>query len=214
MSVETVSVPDEVGTLYTIEGRLLEVCSCNTLCPCWVGEDPDGGTCDSVMGWRVDQGTIEGVDVSGLTLALSVFIPGNVLAGNWKAVVYVDDTASDAQQEALLKVFTGQLGGAIADLAALIGEVVAVERVPIGFDVEEGSGTLRIGDVAEAELVPFQGATGAATALYDTIFTTIPGSPAYVGKAKHFRRTESSHGLSDVELEGRNAIQGTFHFAA
>ena len=159
MSVDTVSVPDEVGTLYTIEGRLLEVCSCNTLCPCWVGEDPDGGTCDSVMGWRVDQGTIEGVDVSGLTLALSVFIPGNVLAGNWKAVVYVDDTASDAQQEALLKVFTGKLGGAIADLAGLIGEVVAVERVPIAFDVEGGSGTLRIGDVAEAELVPFQGAT-------------------------------------------------------
>jgi hypothetical protein len=214
MSVETVSVPDEVGTLYTIEGSLLEVCSCNILCPCWVGEDPDGGTCDSVLGWRVDRGTIEGVDVSGLSLALSVFIPGNVLAGNWKAVVYVDDNATEEQQEALLKVFTGQLGGAIADLAALIGEVVAVERVPIGFDVEEGSGTLRIGDIAQAELVPFQGATGVATALHDTIFTTIPGSPAYVGKAKHFRRSAKAYGMRDVAIEGRNAIQGAFHFEA
>lgn len=214
MSVDTLGAPEAVGTRYTIEGRLLEVCSCNTLCPCWVGEDPDGGTCDSVLGWRVDQGTIEGIDVSGLTLALSVFIPGNVLAGNWKAVVYVDDTASDEQQDALLKVFTGQLGGAIADLAALIGEVIAVERVPIRFDVEKGSGTLKVGDVAEAELVPFQGATGVSTALHDTVFTTIPGSPAYVGKATHFRRTESDHGLSDVDLEGRNAIQGSFRFSA
>ena len=64
---------------YEIEGRLLEVCTCNVLCPCWVGEDPDGGTCDSALAWRVDQGTIEGVDVGGLTLALSVHIPGNVL---------------------------------------------------------------------------------------------------------------------------------------
>jgi hypothetical protein len=214
MSVDTADAPDAVGTRYTIEGRLLEVCSCNTLCPCWVGEDPDGGTCDSVLGWRVDSGTIEGIDVSGLTLALSVFIPGNVLAGNWKAVVYIDDTANEEQQAALLKVFTGQLGGAIADLAALIGEVIAVERVPIRFDVEEGSGTIKIGDVAEAELVSFQGATGVSTALHDTVFSTIPGSPAYVGKATHFRRTESSHGLSDVDLEGRNAIQGSFRFAA
>jgi hypothetical protein len=214
MSVETVAAAEETGQRYTIEGRLLEVCTCGALCPCWVGEDPDGGTCDSVLGWRVDQGTIEGVDVSGLTLALSVFIPGNVLAGNWKAVAYVDDNATAEQQDALLKVFTGQLGGAIADLAALIGEVVAVERAPIVFDVEAGSGTLKIGEVAEAELVPFQGATGAATALHDTVFSTIPGSPAYVAKAKRFRRTESAHGLKDVELEGRNAIQGHFRFSA
>src|SRR5690348_12624056 len=180
MTVETAPARAETGTRYTIDGRLLEVCSCEAPCPCWVGEDPDGGTCDSVLGWRVDSGVIEGIDVSGLTIALSVFIPGNVLAGNWKAVVYVDDKASEQQQEALLKVFTGQLGGAIADLAGLIGEVVAVERVAIDFDVEEASGSFRIGDAAEAELVSFQGATGKPTALYDTVFTTIPGSPAFV----------------------------------
>lgn len=214
MTVETATAPAETATRYTIEGRLLEVCSCNAPCPCWVGEDPDGGTCDSVLGWRVDRGVVEGVDVSGLTLALSVFIPGNVLAGNWKAVVYVDDAATEQQEAALLKVFTGQLGGAIADLAALIGDVVAVERVPIRFDVEEGSGVIAIGDVAEAELVPFRGATGGATAMHDTVFSTIPGSPAYLGKAKRFRRDAAAHGLRDVELEGRNAIQGHFHFTA
>src|SRR5215471_16055767 len=28
---------------YEVEGQLLEVCTCNILCPCWVGEDPDNG---------------------------------------------------------------------------------------------------------------------------------------------------------------------------
>lgn len=214
MSVDIAPAPADTATRYTIEGRLLEVCSCNAPCPCWVGEDPDGGTCDSVLGWRVDQGVVEGVDVSGLTFALSVFIPGNVLAGNWKAVVYVDDAATPEQHEALLKVFTGQLGGAIADLAGLIGEVVAVERVPIRFDVEEGSGTLRIGEAAEADLVSFRGATGIGTAMHDTVFSTIPGSPAYLGKAKRFRRDAAAYGMRDVEIEGRNAIQGHFRFEA
>ena len=142
-------------TTYEVQGRLLEVCTCNVLCPCWVGEDPDGdGTCDSILGWYVDSGTVQGVDVSDRCLCVSVHIPGNVLAGNWKAAVLVDDRCSEEQQQALLSVFTGQLGGAVADLAALIGEVVAVEHVPITFDVVDGKGEIRIGDLAEARLTP------------------------------------------------------------
>ena len=29
---------------YRIEGRLFNVCSGKVPCPCWVGEDQDGGT--------------------------------------------------------------------------------------------------------------------------------------------------------------------------
>lgn len=203
----------ETTTTYQIEGRLLEVCTCNTLCPCWVGEDPDGGTCDSILAWAVDHGTIEGIDVSDRVIAASVHIPGNVLAGNWKAIVYVDDRCTEQQQAALLRVFTGELGGPIADLAALIGEVVGVERAAITFTVTGGKGTITIGDAAEARLSPFRGATGETTALHDTVFSTIPGSPAFPGKAEIFRRAGSQHGLSDVEVSGQNAIQGTFRFA-
>ena len=202
------------ATTYDIEGRLLEVCNCDAICPCWVGEDPDHGTCDSVLAWYVDRGTIQGLDVSDRAIAASVHIPGNVLAGNWKAAIFVDDRCTDEQQDALLKVFTGGLGGDIADLAALIGDVVAVERVPITCTVQGGKGTLTIGDVAEARLNPFHGATGKPTTLADTVFSTIPGSPVYPGKAELFRRSGSRHGLSDLELSGKNALQGSFRFAA
>ncbi len=199
---------------YDIEGRLLEVCTCNVLCPCWIGEDPDRGTCDSVLAWHLDGGTIEGTDVTGRTVALSVHIPGNVLAGHWKAAVFVDDGASDDQQAALLKVFTGQLGGGIADLAALIGEVVSVERVPIAFDVAEGKGHLSIGTIADADLTSYTGATGMPTILSETVFSTIPGSPVYAAKSEHFERDGKPHGLPDVATSGRNALQGHFRFAA
>ena len=206
---------ETVAPTYDIEGRLLEVCTCNVLCPCWVGEDPDGnGTCDSILGWYIDRGTVQGLDVSGHCVCASSHIPGNVLAGNWKVALFVDDQCSDEQQAALLSVFTGRLGGPVADLAALIGEVVAVERVPITFDVVEGKGFIKIGDVAEARLVQYVGPTGKPTTLHESIFSTIPGSPAYVGKAENFRRDGSRHGLPDVAIVGQNAIQGSFHFAA
>ena len=200
---------------YDIEGRLLEVCTCNVLCPCWVGEDPDGGTCDSALAWHVDSGTIEGIDVTGLTVALSVHIPGNVLTPkSWKAAVFVDERASDAQQGALLGVFTGQKGGAIADLAGLIGEVVSVERVPIIFTVDGGEGRLTIGTVADADVIPYQGATGKTTVLSETVFSTIPGSPVYAGKSGHFTRDGKPYGIPDVSRSGNNALQGHFRFAA
>jgi hypothetical protein len=180
-----------------------------------VGEDPDRGTCDSAFGWRIDRGEVEGVDVSGLTLGLSVHIPGNVLVPrSWKAAVFVDDRATPEQEQALLKVFTGQLGGAIADIAGLIGEVVSVERAPITFTVENGKGRLVIGDVTEAELEPYVGMTGKTTTLSETAFSTIPGSPVFAAKATAFRRDGSPHGLPSVELAGNNALQGHFRFAA
>jgi hypothetical protein len=203
---------------YQLEGRILEVCDCNVLCPCWIGEDPDNGTCDAVVAYRIDKGTINGVDVSGLTIADIAFIPGNILEGNWKTVVFVDDKASREQEEALVNAFTGKLGGPLAEIAQLIGEVVAVERAPITFTVEEGKGTLQIGSgmtpAVEAEMAAYTGPTGQPTTLVESVFSTIPGSPAYVSKAARYRRNSSRYGLKDVNLENHNAVQGTFSFVA
>ncbi|MGY1593933.1 DUF1326 domain-containing protein [Geodermatophilus sp. SYSU D00708] len=199
-------------TTYTLEGRLLEVCTCDAICPCWVGENPDGGVCDSSLAWYVDSGTVRGVDVSDRALASVTHIPGNVLAGNWRVALYVDERCTDEQQQALLDVFTGQLGGPIADLAALIGEVVSVQKAPLTFTVEKGAGTLRIGDVVEAQLAPFQGATGRTTTLNETVFSTIPGSPAFPGKATVYRQAGRMLGRPDIDISGKNAIQGHFRF--
>lgn len=198
---------------YTLEGRLLEVCTCNTLCPCWVGEDPDGGTCDGTLCWHFDKGNIDGVDVSGLSFGILAHIPGNILLGNWRAIAFVDEKATKEQEEAILGVYTGKKGGPVADLAQLIGEVVAVEHVAFTFEVEQGKGRLRIGNAVSADLEPFRGANGEPTTLSDTIFSTIPGSPAYVGKAQMYQATAPALGLT-VDLAGHNAVQGAFRFTA
>ena len=197
---------------YHLEGRLLEVCNCNVLCPCWIGEDPDNGTCDTIVAWHFDKGKIEGVDVTGTTLALIAHVPGNILKGNWKAAVYVSDNASPQQKEALLKVYTGKLGGPVGDLVKLVGEVVSVEKVPIQFTVEGGKGLLEVGADGYAELAPYQGATGGATTLSDTVFSTVPGAPVFVGKALEYRSKNHAKMGKDIHLQGHNALQSVFRF--
>ena len=96
---------------YKLEGSLLEVCDCEILCPCWVGETPDNGTCQTALAYHFDRGRIDNVDVSGLTLATNVFVPGTPLAANWRAQIFIDDRATAEQEAALLSVFTGKQGG-------------------------------------------------------------------------------------------------------
>ena len=196
---------------YRLEGRILEVCDCRVLCPCWIGEDPDNGTCDSVVAYHIDQGEVEGVGVSGLTMAEILHIPGNVLDGNFQAVLVLDDHATEEQERLLLQAWRGELGGVLSEMSKLIGEVKAVERASIEFTVQEGKGRLRIGESVSADIAPYTGPTGQVTTLNDSIYSTIAGSPAYVAKADHWRAVHPLVGW-DIDLKGHNAIQGQFLF--
>lgn len=200
-------------TTYSMDGTLLEACSCMAPCPCWIGDDPDGGKCDAFIAYHVDRGQIRGVDVSDLSLVLLNQIPGNVLAGNWRVVLYVDDRATPEQREALLDAFGGKLGGAPADLAQLLGEIVAVHPVPIEHKVVGGKGSIRVGTAIYSEMAPYADLTGRPTSLHDSVFSTIPGSPAYVAKAATHQVNAPEHGMV-WEFSNRNAVQGSFHFEA
>jgi len=208
-----VTTQSETQKTYVLDGTLLEACSCGGPCPCWVGDDPDGGRCDSVNAYHIDRGRVGGVDVSNLSFVQVNQIPGNVLSGNWRAVFYIDDKASPEQKEAILNVFSGKLGGPVADVASLVGDRVAVHFVPIEHRVEGGQGTLRVGEVVEAEMTAYTDASGRPTTIHDTVFSTIPGSPAYLAKATQHRVNIPEYGMI-WEFTGRNAIQGDFHFEA
>jgi hypothetical protein len=210
MATTETSAAEQTQVRYDLEGTLLEACSCGILCPCWVGEDPDGGSCDAFNAYHFDRGTINGIDVSGLSYVRVVRIPGNVLTpASWKQVVFVDDRADDRQFQAIVDAYDGKLGGPLADLAGLIGETLAIERAPITHEVKDGKGTLRIGDVVSSQMRPYTGPDGSTTTLRDSLFSTVPGSPAYVGVADSHEVKLPQYGM-EWSFEGRNAIQADY----
>ncbi len=194
---------------YDLEGRMQEICTCQTYCPCWSGLDPDGGTCDFSWVFHFDRGHVGGVDVAGLNLGFIGHLPGNVFDGNVKLLVLVDERAADAQQDALLTAFTGKEGGALADLAALIGEVVGVQRAAIEFDVAKGSGRFRVGALFEGEVEGFRSLAGNPTMLSDAVVAPVLGSPAYPGKVVRYQMGEADHGM---QFTGRQSTQSEFHY--
>lgn len=82
---------------WSATGTLLEACTCAVPCTCNFGEAPSPHSyCHAVFGYRVDKGSYEGVDLSGL-----VFGGADGPAG---ATGFLDERASAVQRPALEKL--------------------------------------------------------------------------------------------------------------
>ena len=101
----------------------------------------------------------------------------------------------------------------MGELVKLVGEVVSVQKVPITFTVQGGRGTIQLGEDGYAELEPFVSASGKTTTLADTVFSTVPGAPVFVGKSPKYVAKVPALGIN-VNLKGHNALQSTFVFEA
>ena len=208
MSSATHAAPAGTAIVYELEGTLLEACSCGVLCPCWIGEDPDGGTCDAFNAYHFDRGTIRGVDVSGLNYVRVVHIPGNVLTpASWQQVVFVDEQASEEQRQAILDAYDGKLGGPLADLAGLIGETLDRART-ITHKVDQGKGRLTTATSCTPRCTHTPDRTGRRRRC------TTHCSPRYRGRPPtspwHRHAVQLPKYGMEWASEGRNAIQADY----
>jgi hypothetical protein len=150
---------------WSLKGSYVETCSCELMCPCNLSFD-HGATydyCRVTLAFNIKEGDVEGTDISGRKVVMIADSPKVMTDGNWKVGVYVDDSASDEQFDKLVKVFGGELGGPMASLAPLIGEMRGVERATIEIDDDGLTHRVTVGDAIEVEIqdiVPFGVETG------------------------------------------------------
>jgi hypothetical protein len=197
---------------WSIEGTYFETCSCELMCPCNMSFD-HGATydyCRVTLVFNIREGEIEGTDVSGRTLAVIADTPKVMTEGNWRLGMFVDEGTSDEQMQKLTGVFGGQMGGPMAGLAPLIGEVLGVERASIEV-VEEGlSHSVRIGDAIDFEvedIVPFGVETGEParlTGIFHPVASELTAAEAKRSKISAF----------GIEFEGKSGLSSGFSWAA
>ena len=150
---------------WNLSGSYVETCSCELMCPCNLSFD-HGATydfCRVTLVFNIREGEIEGTQIGGLKVAAIAETPKVMTQGNWRLGVFVDEKATDVQFERLVQIFTGQLGGPMAALAPLVGQVLGVERAAIEVRDDGLRHSVRIGDVIDFEIediVPFGVETG------------------------------------------------------
>jgi hypothetical protein len=198
---------------WNLKGSYIETCSCDLICPCNASFD-HGATydyCRVTLVFNIREGEIEGTSIGGLKVAAIADTPKVMTDGNWKLGVFIDESASEEQADKLVKVFTGQLGGPMAGLVPLVGEVLGVERA--AFDVQEDGvrHSVRIGDVIDFEIediVPFGIETGEPVRFQGMFHPA--GSNLTIAEAKRSRINAFG-----IEYEGKTGLSTSeFSWAA
>ena len=198
---------------WNLSGTYFETCSCEVVCPCTaslsLGADYD--RCKVTLVFNITDGDVEGTDVAGVKLAVIIDTPKVMTDGNWKLGLFVDEGASEEQADKVVQVFSGQLGGPMAALAPLVGEMLGVERVPIDFEDDGVRHSVRIGDAIDFEIediVPFGVETGEPVR-FQGMFHPV-GSDLTMAEAKR-----SSIDAFGIQYEGKTGLStAEFSWAA
>jgi hypothetical protein len=140
---------------WRLQGTYIENCSCDVVCPCAASgfaAPADYDRCNAVFAWHIDSGHVEETDVSDLSVVVLLDAPKQTSEGNWRVGVFMDDKASAEQVEKLGAIFSGQMGGPMANIAPLISENLGMEVARIEHVDEGRRHRVRVGDAVEVDI--------------------------------------------------------------
>src|SRR5690242_7824232 len=169
---------------WKLTGGYFEACNCDAACPCVLLGAPTKGECTVLIAWHIDKGNFGSTNLDGLNTALAAHSPGHMLQVKWKVALYLDERATQEQRDALTRIFAGQAGGHLANLAPCIGEVLGVKAVPIDYRAEGRRRSMAIGGVADVDIEAVPGQNGGEATVAGMPFCVVPGIPAVVAKSK------------------------------
>ena len=166
---------------WAIKGAWFKNCNCDPGCPCDFNQNPTHGQCEGVIGMRIDEGHFGDVSLDGLKFAGAAYWPGRIDEGDGHILPIVDESADEAQRQAILTIMSGQAGGTIFEIfSAMCPHVREPVFAPIDFefDIENRKGRLRAGEYIDSEVETLS-AIGAEEPY--RILVRIPGGFEYTG---------------------------------
>ena len=140
---------------WRLEGAYTENCNCEVVCPCVASAFAAPATydrCTAMFAWHIESGEVDGTDVSGLSVVLVLDTPRQMLEGDWRLGMFMDDRASEEQAEKLGGIFSGQMGGPLANLVPLISENLGMEVASIEHIDDGLRHRVRVGDAIDVEI--------------------------------------------------------------
>ncbi len=149
-------------TTWEIKGRELVNCTCEYGCNCQFNALPDKGHCHAVAGIQIDAGHHGKTKLDGLRIAAIFKWPGPIHEGNGEAIAFVDEKASEAQRDALLRIMTGQDTDPLATMFAVYASTVSKMSAPVftkidlELDVDGRRGRIVVNDYIDTKGEPIR----------------------------------------------------------
>jgi len=135
----------------------VESCNCNFGCPCNFSGYPTDGLCEAIVGYHIREGSYGRTKLGGLDVVYVAAWPKAIHQGGGTLRLYVSESATPPQREAIVRIFTGKAkGNGCFELFA--GTMATVEEpvyAPIEFTVDGRRSGFRVPGAVEVAMAPF-----------------------------------------------------------
>jgi hypothetical protein len=100
-----------VATEWNYQAEMINACNCDWGCPCNFNAKPTTGSCEGVWAAHITSGVCGETSLEGLKFAWGARWPGAVHEGRATARIWIDDSASEDQRDALEGILQGKFAG-------------------------------------------------------------------------------------------------------
>ena len=161
---------------WRVSGTYLESCNCDAICPCRrINGVPGGrsthGICEGALSWQILEGNVDGLDLSGLRVAMATRYSDDEEGSPWTWMLYLDERGSSEQHRALEEIWSGSVAGEQLEhfpWAWKASNLVGVKPAQIEIDHTPRRGWFRVRDVVSVRISgPYEGD--------ETVTCVIPG---------------------------------------
>lgn len=135
-------------------------CNCSYGCPCQFSDLPTHGNCEAVVAFRIETGHHGETKLGGLTVAGMFSWPGPIHEGHGEAALIIDQRATEAQRNSLLRILSGQdtePGATIFNVFASTLEKVhepIFADIEFEIDIDRRRGRLRVNGYVDTRIEP------------------------------------------------------------
>jgi hypothetical protein len=135
----------------------VEACNCNFGCPCNFSGYPTDGYCEAIVGYHIRDGNYGRTKLGGIDVIYVAAWPKAIHQGGGTLRLYVSESATEPQREAIVRIFRGLAKGSgpfelFATTMATIEDTVFA---PIEFVVDERRSRFRVPGVVDVAMEPF-----------------------------------------------------------
>lgn len=192
---------------WNMKGNLVITDTCGINCPCLFGLDPHHGHCRFLGGMKINEGSYGDTSLEGITWGVLGEFTGSGENLNFIYTgYYIDDNASEEQQEALRSILSG---APFSQLGEQLGIKVVDVNVVIP-DTATGEYRLTLGDMGDIAVLPVTGNDKSSPQKVENPVYPFPAKEIIIGSAtgkfsdhgKDIDLENNSGEISEIELSG------------
>ena len=135
----------------------VETCNCDFGCPCNFSGYPTDGFCEALVGYHIRDGRYGRTKLDGIDVIYAAAWPKSIHQGGGTLRLYVSESATPPQRDAIVRIFTGKAKGS-GPFELFAGTMATIEApvfTKVDFTVDGRRSGFRVAGAVEVAMTPF-----------------------------------------------------------